>query len=352
MIEQKSLELAMRYDYLLITDITDCYWSIYTHSIPWAIHTKQIAKENRNDHCLIGNIIDKRLRGMSFGQTNGIPQWSTLMDFIAEIVLGYADLELSNRIKETKIKDYEIIRYRDDYRIFTNNPQDAEQITKNITEIMIELWMRLNNHKTSVSNNIIKDSVKPDKLYWLNSTWLKKWLQSSLMTIHELSLKFPNSGSLTKALTKFFEKVERQKKTNENIKVLISILTDIAYKNPRTYPIISAILSKLLSLISETQQKELLSMINNKFEKIPNTWHLKIWLQRITLKINRAILYDEPLCAKVNDQSITLWNSDWLDNPMKSIIDTESIINEEVIDKIDKTIKKREIELFSTNNDY
>jgi hypothetical protein len=35
------------------------------------------------------------MRGMNFSQTNGIPQGSVLMDFIAEMVLGYIDERLS-----------------------------------------------------------------------------------------------------------------------------------------------------------------------------------------------------------------------------------------------------------------
>jgi hypothetical protein len=46
-VEQKSLELSMEYEYLFKTDITDCYASIYTHSVAWAIHTKPIAKKKR-----------------------------------------------------------------------------------------------------------------------------------------------------------------------------------------------------------------------------------------------------------------------------------------------------------------
>ena len=64
----------------------------------------------------IGNSIDKHLRDMAYGQTNGIPQGSVLMDFIAEMVLGFADLEISIRIQQANIQDYEIIRYRDDYQ--------------------------------------------------------------------------------------------------------------------------------------------------------------------------------------------------------------------------------------------
>lgn len=39
-IEQRSIELALEYNCMLNTDITDCYGSIYTHSISWALHGK------------------------------------------------------------------------------------------------------------------------------------------------------------------------------------------------------------------------------------------------------------------------------------------------------------------------
>src|SRR5690606_13749392 len=42
-VEQRSIELSLDYQYLLETDITDCYGAIYTHSIAWALHTKTAA---------------------------------------------------------------------------------------------------------------------------------------------------------------------------------------------------------------------------------------------------------------------------------------------------------------------
>ena len=73
MIEQKSITLSLDYRYCLQTDITDCYGSIYTHSIPWSIHTKVEAKkaENRTKLSLIGVNIDSHLQDMSFGQLMG-----------------------------------------------------------------------------------------------------------------------------------------------------------------------------------------------------------------------------------------------------------------------------------------
>lgn len=350
-IEQQSIELALQYDYVLHTDITDCYGSIYTHSVAWAIHTKPMAKSKILDKMLLGNMIDKHLRDMSYGQTNGIPQGSVLMDFIAEMVLGYADVELSTKIQQENIQDYEIIRYRDDYRIFSNNPQVAEQITKLLTEVLIELGMRLNAQKTIITNNVIKQSIKSDKLYWLSSRKGAKGIQEHLLIIHKLSEEYPNSGSLSKSLIRFYDRIKNITETNSNIKVLTSILVDIMYKNPRTYPIATGILSKLLSLLSTASERdEILQLIYKKFEKIPNTGHIKIWLQRLTLKFDRQRIYEENLCLKVNNPTIQLWNSKWLSNPLKSIIESTPIIDEQIISEMELVIDSSEIQLFK--NDY
>lgn len=55
--------------YVLRTDINRYYQSIYTHSIPWAVHTKAIAKANRT-MALIGNCLDLLTRAGQDGQTD------------------------------------------------------------------------------------------------------------------------------------------------------------------------------------------------------------------------------------------------------------------------------------------
>ncbi len=344
-VEQNSLELALKYEYVMHTDISDCYGSIYTHSIPWAIHSKIFAEENRGmKH--IGNLIEKYIRNMTYGQTNGISQGSILMDFIAEMILGYADLKLTQKLTDTTINDYEILRYRDDYRIFINNPQEAQQIAKYLTEILISIGLRLNAQKTIASDNVVRDSIKPDKLYWNSIKQSAKGLQVYLLIIHQLPEKFPNSGSLSKALDKFYNRIKDLEETKENVKVLISILVDIAYKNPHTYPIICALLSKLLTFIEEQQQTEILEEIKAKFKKIPNTGHIKIWLQRIMLKIGRDIEYEEVFCKRFNDSTIKIWNSDWLSLEIESIVNDSEIIDETLIEEIDKVIQSDEVQLF------
>jgi RNA-directed DNA polymerase len=350
-IEQKSLELALEYEYAVHLDVTDCYGAIYTHSVVWALHSKEDAKKDKGKKKLFGSKIDDHLQWMSFGQTNGIPQGSVLMDFIAEIILGYADELLSLRLAVIGITDFQILRYRDDYRIFSSTSQSAEIISKNISEILMGLGMRLNSQKTLVTNNVITDSIKPDKIYWLRNRRYFKNLQQQLLLIHHISNRYPNSGTLSKCLNQYFNNISAYKSI-KNIPILISILIDIAYKNPRTYAISSAILSKLISHIeSKAEQIKILTLIINKFKKIPNTGHLEIWLQRITIKIDEELEFNELLCKKVIESSIRVWNSEWLNNDLKKLIDNESIIDVDILTKMDKVMEKNEVQLFASNSD-
>ena len=96
-IEQQSIRLSLEFEYVWHTDITDCYGSLYTHSVAWAMHGKRKAKQHRNDKTLLGNRIDSRLQDMRQGQTNGVPQGSVLIDLIVELVLCYADKAIGKR---------------------------------------------------------------------------------------------------------------------------------------------------------------------------------------------------------------------------------------------------------------
>jgi len=352
-IEQQSLELSISYQYVLHTDITDCYGSIYTHAISWALNPdgKTGAKSTKSAKN-IGNDIDTHLRAMSYGQTNGIPQGSVVMDFISEMVLGYADLTLSRRLKDVGLIDFQIIRYRDDYRVFANNPQDAELVTKFLTEILIELGMRLNASKTLISGNVVRDSIKADKLYWLSAKRTARSIQGHLLIIHELAEKYPNSGSLQKALLRYYNRIKEISESKLSISILVGILVDIMFKNPRIYPISTAILSKLLSLEPDSAARiRLLNAIEKRFSKIPNTGHIKIWLQRLTIKLSPEKEYDEELCLKVLDDKKKIWNSEWLRPKIRQIVEHTAIIDSALIDSIDSVITLEKVELFKTDYD-
>ena len=362
-VEQQSITMSLDYEYLTQIDISNCYGSIYTHSISWALHDKDEIKKdcnsnskkdcnrnsnsNSNSKILIGNIIDKHLRDMLYGQTNGIPQGSVLMDFIAEMVLGHIDCELTKKIKDNNIKNYDIIRYRDDYRIFTNRLIDGEKIVKIISEILIDFRMSLNPNKTKTTNQVIRGSIKPDKLYWMQQKQSMSSLQKHLMLIHSLSIKFPNSGSLTTALTKFYDTIKKRK-TIQYVHQLISIIVGIAYHNPKTYYISAPIISQLIKYTKKVERKNIIEKIKTKFKTIPNTGHLDIWLQRMAIGCDENISFDEPICKIVADKNNeSIWNSNWLKKPFKSKINDKLIVDEAKLEALrSKPIERKEFEIF------
>lgn len=355
MIEQRSITLAIDYRYLLETDITDCYGSIYTHSIPWAIHTKEEAKKksNRNKNSLIGVAIDNHLQDMSYGQTNGIPQGSKIMDFIAEIVLGYVDFLLTEELNKLNIVDYKILRYRDDYRVFTNNPFESEQIAKKLSEILSDIGLKLNADKTKASDNVIKNSIKADKRYWISNKRITENKQKWLIQLFLMSEQFPNSGTLDTQMREFLKVLENSKRKDSNIETLISLVTEIAYRNPRVSPTSIAILSLFLKQIENKEEKlALIKRIRNKFFQIPNSSLLKVWLQRLYLKIDETVEYDEPLCKKILDEKETIWNTEWLNEDLKTIIDNTSIIKESQVKNLKKHITKKEIKFIASTKPY
>ena len=347
-VEQRSVELSLDYEYLIETDITDCYGAIYTHSIAWALHTKEVAKTKRTDKLLLGNIIDTHIQGMRHGQTNGIPQGSALMDFVAELVLGLADLEVSEKIQNAQIEDYRILRYRDDYRVFVNNPQHGEQIIKFLTEVTIGLGLKLNPGKTKASNDVVRASIKSDKLAWISRKHREKSLQKHLLIIHDHAMQFPNAGSLVVALNDFHKRMSRLNKLLEQPMPMIAIVVDIAYRNPRTYAICAAILSKLMSFLgTEDEKKTVVEKIKTRFGKIPNTGYMQIWIQRVTLPISVGIVYEEPICKLVAGENILLWNVSWIKGKaLESALDVTKVVDHEKRASLDSVITLAEVELF------
>ena len=346
-VEQRSIELALEYEYVLETDITDCYGSIYTHSIAWALHSKEKAKAERRDNKHIGNVIDSHIQDMRQGQTNGLPQGSVLMDFLAEMVLGYADVQLSERIKAENITDYLILRYRDDYRIFTNNPRDGEQIAKLLTEVMIDLGLKLNPTKTLANSDVIEASIKQDKVAWMTKKQSSKNVQKHLLIIHSHSKKYPNSGSLARALHSFYDRIAGLDRKTEEPMPLISIVADIAFKNPRAYPVCAAIISQLIAHLPDKQKESAFKKVVKKFSRIPNTGHIEIWLQRASIAEFDNIEYPNPLCQLVSGNEALIWESNWItSNELKRIIEESEVVDKPKLNDIKPVIEAKEFELF------
>lgn len=352
-VEQRSLSYSLEFSHLLHTDVTDCYGSIYTHSISWAIHGLNEAKKNKGRNSLLGNKIDTYIQASRYGQTNGIAQGSVLMDFIAELVLGYVDEQINAELGACD--DIRILRYRDDFRIFTNSDDRAEKVLKVVSDNLRQVGMKLGVAKTIACSNVVEGSIKPDKLAGIELQDLgkanAKTIQKQLLRLHSFGQKFTNSGALRRLISDFHSSVSEQDETPDDLEVQVAIATDIAFVSPATFPAIAGILSHLVSLAPKDEKAPLWEKVRKKMARIPYNGYLEIWLQRVTQPKAVGIEFtsSEPICQIVNGGSPQLWENDWIANDaLKQALDVSKIVVAAVSDA-EEVVQPEEVELFKEN---
>lgn len=345
--EQRSIELALEYEYVATSDIVDCYSSIYTHSIAWAIHDKESAKLEKRNRTLIGNVIDARLQDMHAGQTNGIPQGSALSDFVAEMVLGYVDQRVIQMLAQNEMQTLKILRFRDDYRIFAHSSEIAAFGLRCLSEATREVGLKMNSVKTDVSNDVITSSIKTEKLNWLLRRPRSVNPLNALLDIRQHSLAFPDAGSVRTALSRYHRRIRKRKKPYVNTRVLASVVLDIALRNPSTYPHAASVLSVFIDLLDGQSRDVLATGALRKFSASANSGLMQIWLQRIILKAGGDHEFDELLCRKVNEPELPLWHSEWITwGELKSLIDTEDVVDRKALSDMEVRIGTDEVDLF------
>lgn len=352
-VEQKSLSYSLEFSHLLHTDVTDCYGSLYTHSIAWALHGLEEAKKNRGKNSLLGNKIDSHIQASRYGQTNGIAQGSVLMDFIAEIVLGYVDEQIN--LELAGIKDIRILRYRDDYRIFANSDERGESVLKVVSDKLRAVGMKLGVAKTISCRNVVEGSIKPDKLAGIElqdlGTSNAKTIQKQLLRLHSFGQRFPNSGALRRLVGDFHTNISKQAEAPDDLDVQVAIATDIAFVSPATFPAVAGILSHLISLAPRDEKVRLWTKVREKMARVPYNGYLEIWLQRVIQPRGIGIKFEsnERICQIVNGGSTPLWESSWISSePLKNALDVGKIVIADV-SEAQEVVQPEEVELFKEN---
>lgn len=204
--EQMAVKLSLDYRYMFVTDITNCYGTIELQTVEKALSRKNTASEVD-----VKTDIVRILTMLRQGRNIGLPQGSTLYDIVAEIVLGYADMLLREALERDGITEgYEILRYRDDYKVFADNKDLLERISYKLQHVLEGLNLRLNSAKTRISDSIITDSIKPDKLAYIYNTPIynnKKCcdfdgIQKQLLFILQFGRQYPDCGQMRMLLSK------------------------------------------------------------------------------------------------------------------------------------------------------
>jgi hypothetical protein len=141
-----------KFNKLLKFDISRCFDSIYSHSLPWALSNKKIVKDNLyNNVNTFGGIFDVLMQKMNHNETNGIVIGPEFSRIFAEMILQKidADIEKELELKKYRFKvDYDIFRYVDDYFLFYSNDLIKEEILSLYELKLKEFNLFFNDSKT------------------------------------------------------------------------------------------------------------------------------------------------------------------------------------------------------------
>ncbi|WP_440650145.1 RNA-directed DNA polymerase [Bacillus subtilis] len=132
--------------YILSIDVNRYYPSIYTHSIPWALHTKAVAKANSKDMNYLGNKIDLEVRNMQDGQTMGIPIGPLTSAIIQEIIGTSIDEEFQKLMG----KEIPGFRYTDDMEYYFSTLEEANKALSIMTKLLKDYNLDTNVEKTRI----------------------------------------------------------------------------------------------------------------------------------------------------------------------------------------------------------
>lgn len=142
------VDLSSRREHFVSSDLRSFYHSIYTHSIPWAIHGKSWSKQPQNrgtEH--YGNLLDLLFRNAQGGQTIGLPVGPDTSRLIAEVIASAIDVLLSEKIN---ISQKDASRYIDDYTISCIDGLSGEAIIAALRQSAAHFELDLNGDKTVI----------------------------------------------------------------------------------------------------------------------------------------------------------------------------------------------------------
>lgn len=139
--------------YVLKADISQCFPSLYTHSIAWAMHGIEESKAdpNKDSAANFFNALDFFVRNGQRGNTRGVLVGPDAYRLIAEFVLSRIDDSLTKMVGKLIVG---AVRHVDDYYIGLQSEHDAQSVLSHLREILATYELNLNDQKTRIYSSL------------------------------------------------------------------------------------------------------------------------------------------------------------------------------------------------------
>lgn len=128
--------------FMVAADISNCFPSLYTHALPWALVGKATAKQNASRKNEWYNQIDHWAQRSKNGETHGVLIGPHTSNILAEIILCKIDEKLCEK--------WEYTRNIDDFCCYVYNREDADAFLVDLNRGLKEFDLSLNHKKTEI----------------------------------------------------------------------------------------------------------------------------------------------------------------------------------------------------------
>lgn len=211
--------------YLVHLDIANCYPSIYSHSVAWALVGHQEAKDNRDDRSKWYNKLDFAIRSMQRNETVGIPIGPDTSSLISELVLSRIDKALEG---------YDYLRFIDDYRCYCKSQEEADEFIRKTSRELEKYHLRLNPKKTKIIG--LPTPIDED--------WVRALRQYSSKFLRKNKYKESDINSLSEFIDLAI-KLSKDNPSDSPIRYAVKILSNKLYGDRRTLSFVIMYLSRL-----------------------------------------------------------------------------------------------------------
>jgi hypothetical protein len=231
---------SVGFRYVLHADISRFYPSIYTHSIPWAIHGK--AKRRDQSPNLYGNLIDLWVRETQSQQTGGIPVGPDSSYLLAEVIASQIDAELL-----AALGSLAGTRYIDDYHLYFASRAHADEALSQLHRIASIYELDINDLKTTIEE--IPEPIEPLWKTQLRAVFIaEKDYATSLKAVFDLAAifakEYTQDGVFAYLVKKIKADIKKRHFSSEDWELLDALLLRVAVGDPSCLPTILRIFEK------------------------------------------------------------------------------------------------------------
>jgi hypothetical protein len=131
--------------YVLKTDVSQFYPSLYTHAVGWAVDPKLRKRAHWGNLKLLGKQLDQALMDLDGKLSQGVPIGNDISSLLTEVVLAQVDKAISRR------HGVHAFRWFDDYEFSFDTREEAEAALKALSKELGRFRLRLNPKKTAIA---------------------------------------------------------------------------------------------------------------------------------------------------------------------------------------------------------